>query len=523
MLDRVLRHNADIRLRTYPNSFDRTDRRWLEAALWSGMGVSLGLCYLGDAGYGMLAGMLLFGVLAAFRPDLALLFVPLTAPLFLTPLTLPAGGQQIALPPHELALLVTAAAALPSVLAGYIRDRMASGAGAARGMRRFYRVTARHAPEALLLIAGVAGLCMAGPEPEARADALRAFRWFVAEPLIFLALIRSQALRRAAEPGVDARVQAWRLLVALVIGGAVAAAVGLLQFAGYLLHAQVEPASFAAGAGALGGMRRVTSVYGNPNNLALYLGRVWPLAAVLAYAGFRTENREPRTAQFGSWFLVLGALLCLGGIVVSLSRGAWIGAGAALMVLWLPTARRPLRVHLLTGALVAGAIVVVVGALIFALRGGPLGGSADVRILFWQESLKLIERRPLGVGLDQFFYYHHPAYGRSQIDPSLANTQERYARQPHNLIFEIWLNLGPLGMIAFGWLLANCLRRAYVAPRSPPYANEALLMRGVLAALAAALTHGMVDSFYFWPDIAIALWLLLGVSELIDQERKPQL
>jgi O-antigen ligase len=470
----------------------------------------------------MLGGLVAFGGLAMLRPDLAILFVPLTAPLFLTPLTIPASEQQIALPPHELALLATAAAALPKVLAGYIRDRTAIKAGIAGGLDPFCRAAARYAPETLLLIAGVAGLCMAGPEPEARADALRAFRWFVAEPLILLALIRSHTLWSAAGAREGAGERARRLLNALVIGGAAVALVGLLQFAGYLLHARMEPTSFAAGAGMLGGMRRVTSIYGNPNNLALYLGRIWPLAAVLAAARYRTENRKPRTAQFGSWFLVLGCLLCLGGIVVSLSRGAWMGAGAALMVLMLPTARRRFRGRLLAEVLIAGAIVVAIGALIVALRGGLLGGSADVRILFWQESLKLLERRPFGVGLDQFFYYHHPAYGRSLIDAALANTQERYARQPHNLVFEIWLNLGPLGIIAFGWLLARCLGQARAILRAPPSASAALLMRGVLAALAAALVHGMVDSFYFWPDIAIAFWLLLGVSELIGQERGPE-
>jgi O-antigen ligase len=368
---------------------------------------------------------------------------------------------------------------------------------------------------------------MAGPETEARADALRAFRWFVAEPLILLALIRSRIVWRAAEPQAGTDAQARLMLHTLVIGGALVALVALIQFAGYLLHARMEPVSFAAGAGVLGDMRRVTSVYGNPNNLALYLGRIWPLAVVLAYAGLRTENGhpkgQPRTALFGSWFLVLGSLLCLGGIVISLSRGAWMGAGAALLVLVLPAARRRFRGRMLPRALIAGAVVVTIGALIFGLRGGPLGGSANVRVLLWQESLKLLEQRPLGVGLDQFFYYHHPGYGRSQIDPSLANTQERYARQPHNLIFEIWLNLGPVGVIAFGWLLMRCLRHARATLRSPPSANAALLMRGVLAALAAALTHGLVDSFYFWPDIAIAFWLLLGVSELIGQERRSEL
>jgi O-antigen ligase len=223
--------------------------------------------------------------------------------------------------------------------------------------------------------------------------------------------------------------------------------------------------------------------------------------------------------MLGTWLLVLGSLLCLAGIVISLSRGAWLGAGAALIVLILPATRSRFGGRRLPSALLAGAIMVAVGALIVALRGGPLGGSANVRLLFWQESLKLLELRPLGVGLDQFFYYHYPAYGRSLIDPVLAATQERYARQPHNLVFEIWFNLGPLGMIAFGWLLVRCLHRARAGLRFPTPMTE-LMTRGVLAALAAALVHGMVDSFYFWPDIAIAFWLLVGVSELIEQHNR---
>ena len=66
------------------------------------------------------------------------------------------------------------------------------------------------------------------------------------------------------------------------------------------------------------------------------------------------------------------------------------------------------------------------------------------------------------------------------------------------------------GLLLLGGLLARCL----------PSSDAALIAGGVLAALAAALVHGMVDSFYFWPDIAIAFWLLLGVSELIVQPNR---
>jgi putative inorganic carbon (hco3(-)) transporter len=491
------------------------DRRWIAVGQWAAMGLGLALCYVGQIVPIRAAGGLLLGGLALLRPDLALLLVPLAAPLFLTPLVIPMSGQPIALPPHELALLVSAAAMLPTMLAKSLHSLRSAPAERHSEQIWLGRAAIRYAPEMLLLIAGLAGIGMAVPEPQARADALRAFRWFVAEPLLFVALIRLHARWPVPGAPTDPLAHARRLLHLFVISGAAVALLGLLQFASYLLHAQNEPAPFAAGSGILGGIRRVTSAYGNPNNLALYIGRAWPLAAALAFM----ENKEQRTrnnSHFCSLFFALCSVVCLTTIVISLSRGAWLGAGAALMVLVLPTAWRRFGGRRWPGVLIAGTIVVVVGALMVGLRGGPLGGSADVRILFWQESIKLLELRPLGVGLDQFFYYHHPAYGRSQIDPVLATTPERDARQPHNLLFEIWFNLGPLGIIAFGWLLARCLRQTSAGLRFlTPAAG--LLARGVLAALAAALVHGMVDSFYFWPDIAIAFWLLVGVSELLEQ------
>jgi O-antigen ligase len=322
----------------------------------------------------------------------------------------------------------------------------------------------------------------------------------VIEPLLFVTLVRLVTRRMAhSNAGSPYRL---RLAVALIFGGAIVAGVGLFQYISHDLLA--DPTPLAIHGNVAAGAWRATSVYGNPNNLGLYLGRVWPLAAALALAMVGGQGRRRAALGYG-----ICALLCLGGILVSLSRGAWIGAGAALIVLALPYVQRRLRSRLLAGILVGSAALVLVGTLIFALRGGPAGGSATVRLLFWRESLALVEQHPLGVGLDQFFYYHHPAFGRSLIDPTLANTHERDARQPHNLILELWLNLGPLGLVAFAWLLARGLRRA----RAPSSATEQALIQGVLAALIAALAHGTVDTFYFWPDLAIAFWLLLVLVE----------
>src|SRR5215217_1372393 len=94
----------------YSRSFSRLDQRWIEVGIWVGMDLGLVLCYIGPTFPVMAAGLLLLGGLALLRPDLALLLVPLTVPLFLTRLVVATSGQQIDLPPHELALLVSAAA-----------------------------------------------------------------------------------------------------------------------------------------------------------------------------------------------------------------------------------------------------------------------------------------------------------------------------------------------------------------------------------------------------------------------------
>jgi putative inorganic carbon (HCO3(-)) transporter len=265
-----------------------------------------------------------------------------------------------------------------------------------------------------------------------------------------------------------------------------------------------------------GGLRRVLSVYGHPNNLGLALGRVWPLAAALALAQNKEQNRT-------SLFFALCSLFCLGGLVVSFSRGAWLGAAVALAVLALGlTSNRRSNVSTARPELVEGfqrsnvrrqwligiglGLAVLVG-LALTLRGDVTAGSTPIRLLLWREALGYIRLHPLGIGLDQFGVYHDPQSPLSLIDPALVGTSEQYAAHPHNLLLDIWLRLSPLGLLAFGWLLVRCFRAAWRHIQQP-------IMLGALAALSAALVHGMVDNFYFVSDLALAFWLLIALVEL---------
>ena len=64
------------------------------------------------------------------------------------------------------------------------------------------------------------------------------------------------------------------------------------------------------------------------------------------------------------------------------------------------------------------------------MRGDVAGGSTPVRLLLLARGAGLYPLHPLGIGLDQFGYYHDPKSGLSLIDPSLIGTSDQYAAHP---------------------------------------------------------------------------------------------
>jgi putative inorganic carbon (hco3(-)) transporter len=310
------------------------------------------------------------------------------------------------------------------------------------------------------------------------------------------------------------------LVTTFVVGGALVGLIGLLQIVGLDLAGLLGTKQCFAASGApcdnvvvTGGVSRATSVYGHPNNLGLYLGRVWPLAAALAATFIKHKAQKIKSLCY-----VLCALFCLGGIAVSFSRGAWLGAVLALAVLALmltPLQRQTKKQTAkgfslpFTFYLLPLLLLIVVAGLAFSIRGDVTAGSTPPRLLLWREALGYIRQYPLGIGLDQFGYYHDPSYERSLIDPALVGTSEQYAAHPHNLLLDIWLRLGPLGLVAFGWLLTRFFHWGVRKARE----RDMPLALGALAAMVAALAHGLVDNFYFVPDLALAFWLLLALVE----------
>ncbi|MBI4759068.1 MAG: O-antigen ligase family protein, partial [Chloroflexi bacterium] len=277
---------------------------------------------------------------------------------------------------------------------------------------------------------------------------------------------------------------------ALVAGGAVVATYGLYQwlFTGDVITAE--------------GVRRMLATYRSPNNLGLYLERIIPWSLALAWSAGRWRK------------IYLGALGSLAlALFLTFSVGAWLGAAGGLFAtsLFLFKGRKALATVLILGLLAGGlALPILRVERVISHLSFRQETTTFLRLQVWQASANMIRDHPLlGVGLDGFLEQYRTRYIRPEAwkEPNLSH--------PHNLILELWVNLGVPGVVILVLFLWGFYRRAsHLYHRVPEGEGRAMLL-GAMGAMTAAMAHGLVDRFYFGaPDLAYVFFLALAVVEM---------
>ena len=297
-------------------------------------------------------------------------------------------------------------------------------------------------------------------------ESARTFRLVVLEPALFYVLLTRLAVDRL------------ELATALALGGVAASLIGFGQ---WTLGMGIEAE----------GVERIRGAYRSPNNLALYLDRVAPLAAALALATAR------------SWPWVLAAAVLLLAQLLTFSLGGWMATGLALVAVILLCGRP----RLLAGLAALGAVGVVGLALWRPERiTSHLTGGGDstsfMRVRLWGSAIEMLWDHPFfGIGLDNFLYQYNPARGGSYLDP--AAWREPDLSHPHNLFLDWWLSLGVVGLVLLLRLLASFRRLAAAGLRAQGV--DRALAVGAVGAMLATVVHGLTDNSFFLPDLA-ALW-----------------
>lgn len=333
----------------------------------------------------------------------------------------------------------------------------------------------------LIMAAGllvVGGLSLLAPPLVDGRVALRELRRTMIEPALW-ALITSVLLRCNI-------VRPVQLLWALILPATVVASDGLIRF------------GLGRGIWATSGVPRLIGILPSSTALGVYLAVALAGAATLALVGELLERRVAR--------LVLGPLVL--GVLLTFTRGAWIGVGVALLAV-LVIQRRWRIMAALVGS--GGAVLLLLALLqpLLLNRVLRLGeGTGTARREIWTAALRAVSDSPLlGLGLDQF----------SHVDPARYNIpQIRFLTlaHPHNLILDVWLQLGSLGLVVLLTIVGVTIVRLWRLRRNP-------LALGMLAMLIDLLIHGMLDQTLLGGDLFYVWWMLiLGALHLSDQNKE---
>jgi len=304
-----------------------------------------------------------------------------------------------------------------------------------------------------------------------------------------------------------------RIVAALLAGELVTGVLGIRQLYGNTeeLARWADPNSVA------NGTIRIYGTLENPNLFAGFLLPILPLAAV-ALLRWQTPWRRLYAAA--------GLGVGLVALVLSYSRGAWMGMVASLGLLvlllalrqtrsWPPLWRRLLPVVLLLGGTVV--LVVLVSQVeplrvrVLSLVAGREDSSNNFRINVWQAAIEMVQARPwLGIGPgNTAFNLIYPLYQQPKFN----------ALSAYSIPLEIAVEAGIPGVLVLLGLLVSAVRRGLQLSRGDgPLALPALASLAIIAGLGV---QGLTDTIFFRPEVQLIGWFAMAVLAVGEAGASP--
>lgn len=219
----------------------------------------------------------------------------------------------------------------------------------------------------------------------------------------------------------------------------------------------------------------VGGMFGNPNEMALHLVMMTPIAFCLCLA---SKNIVMRVVYFAMTVLFVGANF------VTYSRGGFLGLLAAAGVLaWKLGRKNRLKVSLIS--IFAGFVVLLLAPGNYGLRilsifipGLDLVGSSDQRRELLERSIIVSLRNPWGIGIGNF-----PIVGIHNLGS-------------HNAFTQVSSELGLLGLLAYMIFMISPFRKLGAIERTLFKEGERDWFYYLSIGLQASIISYMVSSFF---------------------------
>lgn len=290
------------------------------------------------------------------------------------------------------------------------------------------------------------------------------------------------------------RTQAWvrRMVGAISVSLVLVAVLGIAQYLFAELSVQYVDQRLFADLGA-----RVFSTLENPNILAEYLILGLPVLLSVTVTQKRPLN--------GFW-LLLGCGLVGVCLVLTWSRGAWLGALACVLLFLLLMGHKALSYLLLAVAPTVAIVHYLPGQMLrrFISIGSLQDSSIRYRVHLWEGVGKMLgDYWYCGVGVGEAAFCE--VYSRYAL-PGIAG-----AMHAHNLYLQLLCELGVVGLSMFlvTIVMFICYALWYATGRGER--SGRMMVLGGMCGIIAVLLMGLTDHIFYNYRIFLIFWLLIGI------------
>ena len=241
------------------------------------------------------------------------------------------------------------------------------------------------------------------------------------------------------------------------------------------------------------GMVRIYSTFENPNVYGEYLLFTIPLGVVLFFSSKRWLYK---VLWAGATLLMVVAML------LTMSRGCWIGLAAGIFIYFVIADRRFL--WLFFAAVIVMPFILPESIMVRLLSIGNLEDSSSLyRLYIWLGTFSMLKDYWLtGVGLGtKAFSGVYSAYAYNGI----------IAPHPHNMYLNIISETGIAGFIGFIWVavvgLKNSISTAFSGGSFKKHMGA-----GLTAAFVGIFVQGIFDNVFYNYRIVLVFWMFIAFS-----------
>lgn len=226
---------------------------------------------------------------------------------------------------------------------------------------------------------------------------------------------------------------------------------------------------------------------------------------LLATAWIKPNNVKPACTIIDKQSSLLGvicsAALLLVVFLINLKRGPWLGVACGALLLGSAVSRRALMLIIL--------VAIFAVTLLTPVRERMLHSGDDFSVYggrknMWMMGVELVERFPLGLGLDNARYMR-------ELLPGLPPLH----RHMHNNLLNIAVETGWVGLLTYGWWMVGVILYSLAlwkrARDIPQFKHLSSVCLGTSAAILGWQVAGLVEYNFGDGEIRMIVLLLIGI------------